>query len=125
MSPIFPGRYTAQLDGSFVVFLIGMRMNKLWAVHKWLPVAKAMGPMVEHLLEHRDLGLLHAERYLYWPGAALVQYWRSFEQFMPKMGLALAGSHVPALGAKETAKRRLGMQGEPAVQSYETPPASH
>jgi len=42
---------------------------------------------------------------------------------MPKMGLALAGEHMPAVGARETAKRRMGLQGEPAVTSYDTPPA--
>jgi hypothetical protein len=171
MSILYPGRYTAQIDGSFVVFIIGVRVNKLWAVHKWLPVARAMGPMVEQLLAHRDLGLLHAQPYLYWRGAALVQYWRSFEHLdrfardpslthldawkrfnravgadgsvgiwhesylvpegqyecvygnTPRMGLAVAGLHVPARGAKETARRRLGQEGEPAVPSYETPPA--
>jgi hypothetical protein len=40
---------------------------------------------------------------------------------MPRMGLALAGMHLPAIGAKETAARRLGRQGEPAVPSYENP----
>jgi hypothetical protein len=40
---------------------------------------------------------------------------------MPRFGLALAGAHVPAVGAKETAKRRLGLKGEPAVASYENP----
>jgi len=40
---------------------------------------------------------------------------------MPKMGLALAGLHVAATGARETAKRRLGMKGEPAVTSYDNP----
>jgi hypothetical protein len=39
-----------------------------------------MGPMLAHLMRHRELGLLHAETFLYWPGVALVQYWRSFEQ---------------------------------------------
>jgi hypothetical protein len=169
MNEVFRGRFTAQLDGPFVVFIIGMRVNRLLAVHKWLPVARAMGPMVEYLLQHRELGLLHAQTYLYWRGVALVQYWRSFEhlekfarspdashleawkQFnkavgaggsvgiwhetynvqanqyeciygnMPKMGLALAGTHLPAVGAKETAKRRMGMNGEPAVPSYENP----
>lgn len=33
MSIVYPGRYTAQLDGSFVVFIIGMRVNRLRAVH--------------------------------------------------------------------------------------------
>lgn len=172
MARIFPGRFTAQVDGPFVVFLIGMRVNKLWAVHKWLPVAKAMNPMVSELLAHPEMGLLHAESYAYWRGAALVQYWRSFEHLerfardpgqqhlnawrrfnqaiggdgsvgiwhetylvqadqyesiyanMPRKGLALAGQHLPATGAKETAKRRLGMAGEPAVPSYDAPPRS-
>ena len=35
---------------------------------------------------------------------------------------AAAGAHTPAVGAKETARRRLGMKGEPAVASYENPP---
>lgn len=169
MTDIFRGRYTAQIEGPFVVFLIGMRINRLLAVHKWLPVARAMGPMVQHLMEHKELGLLHAQTYAYWRGVALVQYWRSFEQLecfardpalqhldawkrfnqavgpdgsvgiwhetyvvqanqyeciygnMPQMGLALAGTHLAATGARETAKRRMGLQGEPAVAPYDNP----
>lgn len=78
-SRIYRGRYTAQIEGDFVVFIIGMRVNKVWAIHKWLPVATAMGPMVRGLLADPALGLLHVENFVYWRGAALVQYWRSFE----------------------------------------------
>jgi hypothetical protein len=28
----------AQIEGDFVVFLIGMRIDKPWKLHKWLPV---------------------------------------------------------------------------------------
>jgi hypothetical protein len=35
-------RLSATLDGEFVVFVIGMRINKVLQVHKWLPVATAM-----------------------------------------------------------------------------------
>lgn len=169
MPAIHRGRFTAQIDGDFVVFIIGMRINRLLAFRKWMPVAGAMRPMVEHLLRNKHLGLLHAETFLYWPGAALVQYWRSFEQLekfarepslqhlpawrafnkavaadgsvgiwhetylvragqyesvygnMPRMGLAQAGSHLPATGQRETAKKRLGQHGEPAVPSYANP----
>ena len=38
---------------------------------------------------------------------------------MPRFGLAEAGAHVPATGRRETASRRLGREGEPAVP---TPP---
>lgn len=169
MDSIHPGRYTAEVQGPFVVFIIGMRINRILAFARWLPVARAMRPMVEHLLAHRELGLLHAQAYAYWRGAALVQYWRSFEHLerfardpalshldawqrfnravgadgsvgiwhetylvqagqyecvygnMPRFGLAAAGRHMKAVGARETAKRRLGREGEPAVPSYETP----
>lgn len=169
MSQVFRGRHTAVVDGPFVVFIIGMRVNHLWALHKWVPVARAMGPMIRQLLTHKDLGLLHAETMLYWRGISLIQYWRSFEQLehfarnpnathldawrrfnqaigadgsvgiwhetylvqagqyecvygnMPRMGLARAGMHVPAVGAKETAKRRMGFSGEPAIPAYPNP----
>ena len=29
---VYPGRYSAQIEGPFVVFLLGMRVNKFWAV---------------------------------------------------------------------------------------------
>lgn len=170
MTKIFPGRFTAHIDGPFVVFIVGMRINQFFSFHKWLPVARAMGPMLKHLLSHKELGLLHAQPYFYWRGIAIVQYWRSFEQLeqfardpslnhlepwkrfnravgasgsvgiwhetylvqqqqyecvygnMPRFGLARAGTHMPATGAKETAKRRMGIEGEPAVPSYENPP---
>lgn len=40
---------------------------------------------------------------------------------MPRRGLALAGKHAPATGRRETARRRLGLDGEPAVPSYPNP----
>jgi hypothetical protein len=171
MSEIHRGRFTAQIDGPFVVLIIGMRVNQVLAIHKWWPVATAMGPMVKHLMQHPELGLLHAQTFLYWRGVALVQYWRSFEQLerfardpalnhlepwkrfnravgargsvgiwhetyavqpnqhetvyanMPRMGLARAGAHVAATGARQTARRRMGLQGEPAVPTYDNPGA--
>ena len=77
--PVFPGRYTAQSDEPFVVFLIGLRVNRLFAFNKWIPIARLMGPMIAELSKQPDSGFLHAETMLYWRGVALVQYWRSFE----------------------------------------------
>ena len=42
MAEIIAQRMAAEMEGDFVVFLIGMRINKLWKVHKWLPVFLAM-----------------------------------------------------------------------------------
>jgi len=80
VSKVMPGRYTAQMEGSFVVFIIGMRINKLWAVHKWLPVFMAMNPMLQELYRNKELGFLDASFHLSWRGVSLVQYWKSFEQ---------------------------------------------
>ena len=79
MSQIFAGRYTAQIEGPFVVFLIGMRVNKLLAFNKWLPTAQAMGPMLRTLYQHPEKGFLGGQSMFYWRGVALIQYWRSFE----------------------------------------------
>ncbi|MES1025958.1 DUF4188 domain-containing protein [Gloeocapsa sp. BRSZ] len=79
MAQIMPGRYTAQVDEPFVVFLIGMRINQFLAFSKWLPTAQAMAPMLRTLYQHPDKGFLGGENFIYWRGAGLIQYWRSFE----------------------------------------------
>jgi hypothetical protein len=72
------GRHTAAIDGDFVVFLIGMRINRPWKPHKWLPVLVAMPRMLRRLRDRPDAGLLGWS--LAWiKGPAVVQYWRSFE----------------------------------------------
>jgi hypothetical protein len=80
MSKVMPGRYTAQMNGSFVVFIIGMRINKLLSINKWLPVVNAMNPMLQELYRNKELGFLDASFHLSWRGVSLIQYWRSFEQ---------------------------------------------
>jgi hypothetical protein len=79
MAKTFHGAYTADLDGDFVVFLIGMRVNKPWAVRRWWPAFAAMRPMIQELEARPELGMLHAQ--LGWLGGPYAsQYWRSFEQ---------------------------------------------
>ena len=78
-SSIFTGRYTADIQGDFVVFLIGMRVNRLRAFRKWMPVAGAMGPMLSTLYRHPEKGFLGGETFLSWRMILSVQYWRSVE----------------------------------------------
>ena len=75
MSAIFPGRFTAQTDQPFVVFLIGMRVNHPWKVHKWWPVFRAMPRILAELAAHPEWGCLASENGL----GVIVQYWRSFD----------------------------------------------
>src|SRR5437016_2724165 len=49
MAEIIDRRITAKIEGDFVVFLIGLRINKLWKIWKWLPVAMAMPRMLKEL----------------------------------------------------------------------------
>ena len=56
MSKVMPGRFTAETDEPFVVFLIGMRINKIFAVNKWFPTAMAMTPMLRTLYKHPEKG---------------------------------------------------------------------
>lgn len=77
---VVAGRFSAQRDGSFVVFNIGMRINRLWQFWKWAPTARAMGPMIRELMETPGSGLLHVETFLQGRTIMVVQYWDSFEQ---------------------------------------------
>ena len=49
MPSVMPHRMAAQIEGDFVVFLIGMRINKPWKLHKWLPVFLGMPRMLKEL----------------------------------------------------------------------------
>lgn len=104
---IFPGRYTAQSKEPFVVFLIGMRINRLVAVPSWTRTAAAMPRMIAELKRQPELGLLHAEFFLYWRGVAVVQYWRSFEQ-LHAYAHARDAAHLPAWAEFN---RRIGANG--------------
>ena len=72
------GRYTADIDGDFVVFLIGMRLNHPLRIRKWWPVATAMPRMLKVLSQHPELGCLGFQQ---WFGRTtlMVQYWRDFD----------------------------------------------
>jgi len=68
-------RVTAEIEGDFVLFLIGMRINKLWRPDKWLPVFLAMPRMLKELeAQGPESGFLGA----FSAGFTIVQYWRSF-----------------------------------------------
>jgi hypothetical protein len=75
MADVIADRMTAEIEGDFVVFLIGMRINRPWKIHKWLPVFLAMPPMLKELAAHPESGFLGCIQSL----GVIVQYWRSFD----------------------------------------------
>jgi hypothetical protein len=77
---IQPGRFAAAHAGPVVVFVIGMRINRFWRFGKWLPVARAMGPMIEELAANPESGFLGFERlFASLRTIVLIQYWRDFD----------------------------------------------
>lgn len=103
MASVIAERMSARVDGEFVVFLIGMRINKPWKVHKWLPVFLAMPKMVKELKSNPASGLLGVES----AGLTLIQYWRSFDA-LEAYARSRDGLHWPAWMAfnKRMAKSR-------------------
>src|ERR1700761_1798689 len=71
-------RMAAEIDGDFVVFLIGARFNnKLEFARSLIDLGgrRGMRHMLEYLVAHPEKGLLAYEMGL----PTIVQYWRSFE----------------------------------------------
>jgi hypothetical protein len=72
-------RLHAEREGDFVVFLVGMRINRLRAVHQWLPVFLSAPRMVREQ-EADPVGLLESRSMVVSPREfQFVQYWESFE----------------------------------------------
>jgi hypothetical protein len=103
MAKIMKERVTAIADDDFVVFLIGMRINNIWAVHRWLPVFSAMGRMLPELFKNPQLGF---KSYQMWFGRTLilVQYWQSSEHLL-SYAKATDAEHLPAWRAFNKAAR--------------------
>lgn len=107
---VIKDRMCAQIDGEVVVFLIGMRFNKLWKIHKWFPVMLAMPRMLKELHQHPELGFLgeHA-----WFGRTVIvlQYWRSAEDLMT-YAKNRDRAHLPAWAAFN---RAIGKNGDVGI----------
>ena len=95
MAKIVERRVCAEMDSGFVVFLIGMRVNKPWKFWKWLPVATAMPKMLIELAKQQELGLLYARSHFGFPDTMVVQYWKSFEA-LEAYAKARDKAHLPA-----------------------------
>ena len=78
MATINPGRFSAHIEGPFVVFIIGMRVNHWWQFWKWLPVVMAMSRMLRQLKAHPSKGLLGLESFITGRTTLMMQHWQSF-----------------------------------------------
>ncbi|MCE9664809.1 DUF4188 domain-containing protein [Halomonas sp. M5N1S17] len=91
MNKLYSERMMAKIEGDFVVFLIGMKINKPWKIHKWWPVFSAMSRMIKELEQNPELGMLG-----YISGTKLmVQYWKSFDH-LEAYARSKDSMHLPA-----------------------------
>jgi hypothetical protein len=78
MAKVESGRRMGQLDGDFVVFLIGARLDPKHPLRSFRDLGgrRGMRHMLDYLVAHPERGLLGYQMGL----PTIVQYWRSFEQ---------------------------------------------
>ena len=78
MGEVAGRRMMAEIDGDFVVFLIGARLSKRQVFQSLIDLGgrRGMRHMLDYLVEHPEKGLLAYEMGI----PTIVQYWRSFEQ---------------------------------------------
>lgn len=95
MSEISAGRFTARLDKPVVLFLIGMRINRIWDLKRWPMVARAMPKMLAELEAKSASGLLWYRSYISPPVIMVQQYWESFDRLLA-YAHDRGGEHFPA-----------------------------
>jgi hypothetical protein len=111
MAKIFRGRYTAQTEKPVVIFLIGMRINRLRALGRWFPAFTAMPKMLSSLRSDPGKGFLGGRTFLYWRGVVMVQYWSSFED-LERFARAESEPHI---GAWRRFNKAVGSDGSVGV----------
>lgn len=122
MTDIITNPMTAQMDDDFVVFMLGMRINRWWRIDRWLSVARAMPRMMRELSERPELGLLGHQS---WFGrtTVMVQYWRSMDHLM-NYAKARDSAHLPVW---REFNRTLGKTGDVGIwhETYAVRPGSY
>ncbi|GCF09761.1 DUF4188 domain-containing protein [Dictyobacter arantiisoli] len=119
MAELIKERMTVANEQELVVFLIGMRVNKVLKVQKWTPVAASMTRMLKELKLHPEMGFLGGETTLNFPTTVMIQYWRSFEDLAVYAGNRDA-VHLPAW---REFNRQVGSNGDVGIwhETYRIP----
>ena len=126
MAKVHTGRHAAVMnsdDDEMVVFLIGMRINHLWQVWRWMPVAMAMPRMIAELSKDRSLGLRGRPRtFVSGRVVSVLQYWESFEH-LESYARNQTLQHLPAW---KTFNKRINANGSVGIyhETYRVPAKS-
>lgn len=106
---IFNGRHTAHIEGDFVVFLIGARINRPWQFYKYKWIGDAFNTMLRTLEQNPEKGYLGGENFFGFGSRVSVNitYWRSYEA-LEKFA---HDKNDPHLGPWREFNRRIGNDG--------------
>jgi hypothetical protein len=92
----YPKRLAAEMDGEFVVYINGMRLNHLRALDKYMIAGRKLAAMFDRLEADPDSGFLGYEPAIRGLGSgAAIQYWRSLED-LQSFAQDPENRHVPA-----------------------------
>jgi len=120
MAEIFAVRFTACVDKPVALFLIGMRFNKLLAMHKWLPVTLAMPRMLAELAKRPDAGMLFARSYISGRIILVQQYWESFDKLLA-YAHDRSGHHFPAWALSTVRSARMARSASGTEPIWSSP----
>lgn len=114
---------TVDMEGDFIVFLIGFRINKFWKFWKWSPVFAAMPRMLIELNKKPELGMLHARTHIGLRNTLVVQYWESFEK-LQAYAASKDNNHLPAW---QDFNKKIGTNGDVGIwhETYLIPADQH
>lgn len=108
---IIVDRVSPLVDREFVLFLIGMRINRMLMVPKWWLVFRAMSRMLTELSADPEAGLAHFRLQRGLRNFMVVQYWDSWEKLE-------AYAHDPGRAHRPAWNefyRKIGLNGEVGI----------
>lgn len=119
MTALLNERLCAEVSDEVTVFAIGMRINRLWKVWKWLPVFLDMPGMLQEQETDPSIGLLSTRFMLGFRNIGVLQHWRSAEDLH-------AYAHGPGrlhLAAWQRFNARIGTSGDVGIwhETYVVP----
>jgi hypothetical protein len=118
-----PERTTAVIDGDFVVFLVGLRVNKVWRPDRWFGTVLAGRAMNDALVKDPASGLLNSRLVITARGPMFIQLWRSFDE-LERFARQPDGLHQAAW---KKFYKTVGRSGEIGVwhETYQVPAGAY
>ena len=123
MAEVHKERLAAEIEGEFVVFLIGARFNRPWKLFRNFWFLKSMPSMLKELERRPEMGMLGYRQNFGLRGVTVTQYWRSYEQ-LEAYSRSKDANHFPAW---VKFNKRIGSNGDIGIwhETYRIGPGQY